>query len=287
MLFRVWTALTVVLVGAGVSAAPANGKSKIPTVRDGVITFNDGTIRSFEDPAPTAGKLVARGDHIPQWLRTFLIAAALRGWLVAGRIGTNTVTHRHDGPVPTMLVVDKSPPPRRVNRNVHDRLDDVNDLTRRQAINADEEEKLQIEAFKLYINSLTRKDDFTALCSNVNATALEQDGIDGEAVSSYLCAEVTGSFVDTEASLTVDASQLGAVSVQTPLVSSIPKLAAPATTEAVPASGPWASTASPSTTSFSHTPSGWLTATPTGHRRLYSDGPEGPFEVGAEDHRDG
>lgn len=225
---------------------------------------------------------MARADHVPQWLRTLLIQAALRGWLAGGRIGTETVTNRYDGPIPTMLVVDNSPPPRRVNRDIHDRLDGVDELTRSQAINADEE-KLQIEAFNVYINSLTRKDDFTALCSNVNATALEQDGIDGEAVSSYLCAEVTGSFADTEASPTVGASQLGAPSVQTSPVSSIPELAAGATTEAAPTSGPSASTTAPKTTSFSHTPSGWSTATPTRHRRLYFGGPEGPLEVGAED----
>lgn len=100
-------------------------------------------------------------------------------------------------------------------------------LNKRQTLSLAEQKLFQLEVFKLYIDKLARTgNNLTALCRGINMTALEQDGIEGEAASSYICAKATAPVTSTTASLSVDPAELATLPVPTTIVTSVPTLTA-------------------------------------------------------------
>lgn len=96
-------------------------------------------------------------------------------------------------------------------------------LRKRQELTPDEQRAFQIAVFKLYVDTLALGgNNLTALCGAVNVTALDVQGIDGAAASSYLCAKATAPATSTVGSITVAASDLSDVPLNTTPVTDIP-----------------------------------------------------------------
>lgn len=193
--------------------------------------------RQFNDP-------VKSDEPYPEWFIQLLTGGSLLGWFSQPAsskptIGSSTLTNS-GGPVPTGLVTDSSPQPTPRQRGTKRDVDAVLDmelshaLEKRQTLTPDQRKVFQLAVFKLYIDTLVLEgNNITNLCLNINVTALANDGIDGDAASSYVCAKATAPATSTTGSITVASSELATLPLNTSPVTSVPTLTANSSSTAV------------------------------------------------------